>query len=159
MSSQTKDCHTCGEAFTPSKYARNRAKYCSRKCCGQARDPEQRRAYGRAYHERHREVRDANARAWRENNRDRAYLHDQRNHLKRYGLSPETYVELLAHQGGACAICRTTSTAPWSRFCIDHDHDSGAVRGLLCQRCNVCIGQAGDDVDVLRKAIAYLEST
>ena len=70
----------------------------------------------------------------------------------------DDYEKMLAAQGGGCAICGTTDTSPWSCFCVDHDHTSGEVRGLLCRACNTCIGQAEDDTERLRKAIAYLES-
>lgn len=52
--------------------------------------------------------------------------------VKIYGLEPGEYDELLAHQGGTCAIpgCRANGTR--KRLAVDHDHDTGAVRGLLC---------------------------
>lgn len=53
---------------------------------------------------------------------------------KTYGLSPEEYDALLKLQGGKCAICRARPVS--KRLAVDHDHASGAVRGLLCSRCN-----------------------
>lgn len=53
---------------------------------------------------------------------------------KVYGLSPEQYAELLSRQGGRCAICRGRPKS--KRLAVDHDHKTGAVRGLLCSRCN-----------------------
>jgi hypothetical protein len=75
-----------------------------------------------------------------------------------YGLEPEDYRALFESQHGACAICGKPET-PGSRLHVDHDHTTGAVRGLLCNHCNVLIGMAGEDPATLRKAIAYLART
>lgn len=63
---------------------------------------------------------------------------------------------MLASQGGVCAICGGPPTRP--SFAIDHAHETGAVRGLLCDRCNVMLGMARDSVNVLAAGIAYLEA-
>lgn len=76
--------------------------------------------------------------------------------LKRYGLTVEQYDTMLADQGSACAICRRTD--PGARgWCVDHCHDTGQVRGILCMGCNSAIGHLSHDPDTLRAAIAYLE--
>lgn len=77
--------------------------------------------------------------------------------LARYGISPERYEQLLTKQGGQCAICGQQDHRGRGAFCVDHDHVTGAVRGLLCMPCNSLLGQAGDDLDVLRAAVNYLE--
>jgi hypothetical protein len=59
-------------------------------------------------------------------------------------------------QDNRCAIC-TIEFGAEVKMCIDHDHNTGTVRGLLCDRCNKTIGFADDDTAVLRAAIAYLE--
>lgn len=79
--------------------------------------------------------------------------------LKRYGLTVETYDAMLASQHGACAICG--STDPKGRkgspfFVVDHDHATGAVRGLLCAPCNSGLGLLMDSTEILEKALAYL---
>lgn len=76
----------------------------------------------------------------------------------RYGLSPADYAALLASQGGRCAICDTTSPgrSGSKHFAIDHDHQTGRVRGLLCNGCNMALGALGDDPARLAAAIAYL---
>lgn len=63
---------------------------------------------------------------------------------------------LLAAQGGACAIC---GGPPLGKgvYHLDHDHETGNVRGLLCHACNTSLGGFRDDPELLRKAIAYLE--
>lgn len=74
-----------------------------------------------------------------------------------YGLSEETFYAMLEAQGGACAICKNAkfgSIGP----CVDHDHKTGEVRGILCSRCNSAIAALGDSAEGLRRALAYLEA-
>ena len=78
------------------------------------------------------------------------------------GLSAEQYNNLFYEQGGVCAICGcietvTTQNGEVRRLCIDHNHNSKIVRGLLCQACNIAIGLMKDDPLVLRRAADYLE--
>lgn len=63
---------------------------------------------------------------------------------------------MLARQAGACACCGTTAPGGRGRWHVDHDHRTGAVRGILCHRCNVGIGHFGDSVVGLHRAIHYL---
>jgi hypothetical protein len=73
-----------------------------------------------------------------------------------YGLSPERLAELVELQDGKCAICRKGQNI--KALAVDHDHKTGAVRGLLCQRCNrEILGAAFDSVSILRSAVRYLE--
>ncbi len=90
----------------------------------------------------------------------------QKQRLKRFGLSAQDYASMLASQSGRCAVCGTdTPRGQFNTWHIDHDHrccpDSSScgrcVRGLLCNNCNVGLGNLQDDPDVLRKAIEYLE--
>jgi hypothetical protein len=83
-----------------------------------------------------------------------------RNLRRNYGLTLEMYEEMMASQDGACAICRrefgeSINASPH----VDHDHVSGAVRGILCFTCNTAIGKLRDDPKVLLSAIAYLTAT
>lgn len=83
------------------------------------------------------------------------------------GITREDYEDLLVGQGGCCAICGGPPTGIGDRFHIDHDHSccpggrkvkacGKCIRGLLCFGCNAMLGQAKDDPDRLRAAIAYL---
>jgi hypothetical protein len=73
-----------------------------------------------------------------------------------YGISLEEYNSLFDKQGGVCAICSTPPST--RRLAVDHCHDTGKVRGLLCVKCNAGIGNLNDDVEMLKAAIKYLES-
>jgi len=90
----------------------------------------------------------------RRRSRESARRHGRRHHLKQaHGLTLEDYDDLLAKQGGVCAIC---GEYRGRRLAVDHDHTTGRVRGLLCDPCNQGIGFLDDDVSRLRAAIRYL---
>lgn len=83
------------------------------------------------------------------------------NSLQRlYGISPAEYDALFAAQAGLCAICRKPESMErlgvLRGLCVDHDHKTGKVRGLLCARCNVAIGHLTDDPAVIHAAARYL---
>ncbi len=113
----------------------------------------------------------ARAQKWREDNPERFRENQRRmrstpegkerqraGHLKRkYGITIEQYDELLAAQGGRCAICRR-EPRPDISLHLDHDHESGKLRGILCFRCNNALGDFDDDSGLLRAALRYLES-
>ena len=77
---------------------------------------------------------------------------------KTKGIGLTRYEEILEIQSGKCAICGTTDTGnkKSERFCVDHDHETGAVRGLLCTHCNFLLGTIGEDKKIIRKAIHYI---
>jgi len=77
---------------------------------------------------------------------------------KQYGISLAEFNALLELQGHCCAICKKHITAIRRRMNIDHDHDTNKVRGILCTGCNTGLGHLGDNVEGLKKAIAYLEN-
>ena len=86
--------------------------------------------------------------------------------LNSYGLSLEDYVLMLESQNGQCLICHTTDPSKGGRktgrgggmkhFCVDHDHKTGKVRGLLCYSCNRIIGMIEEKPEWCNKAIDYL---
>lgn len=76
-----------------------------------------------------------------------------------YGMGPGAYDAMLAQQGGKCAICRSEKGGGRGGFHVDHCHDLGHVRGLLCHGCNVSLGHFQHDIAVLEAAIQYLNRT
>lgn len=83
--------------------------------------------------------------------------HADRYAKRLYNLTPEAVDALLTFQKQGCAICTAPASEQPKRFAVDHDHVTGKVRGLLCDRCNRCIGLAGDSPERLRNAAQYLE--
>lgn len=79
-----------------------------------------------------------------------------REYRRLYGISSEQYAEMLAAQGGLCAICGEVDASAYAKLCVDHDHATGVVRGLLCRLCNNAIGYFKDDTGRLSAAINYL---
>ena len=74
---------------------------------------------------------------------------------RRYGIGSAEYDRMLSAQGCKCAICRTG----WSSehpLHVDHSHSSGAVRGLLCYKCNTAVGLINDSPEVAESLAAYL---
>ena len=73
-----------------------------------------------------------------------------------YGLTMHDYDLLLKRQGGRCLICGTAATK-MRPLVVDHNHESGIVRGLLCSECNTAIGLLGDDPALIKRAAEYLD--
>jgi len=77
---------------------------------------------------------------------------------RKYGISTEDWQKMHDQQHGACAVCgRSCRFNPGGRLSVDHDHETGKVRGLLCRHCNVAIGYMDDSSELLRRAADYLE--
>ena len=86
--------------------------------------------------------------------------HHRRTILKRRGISEDEYLEMYGEQNGRCAICDSPPNhgngARYGRLSIDHDHETGRVRGLLCSRCNSGLGMFLDDPTICLEAHDYL---
>lgn len=92
---------------------------------------------------------------WRQRNPDKVKAKMRCLQLKQYNITPAIYNEMLAMQGGVCAVCKETCSTG-RNLAVDHDHKTGLVRGLLCCKCNRGLGYFGDDVAKLAGAISYL---
>ena len=88
------------------------------------------------------------------------YLTDRSNYYMRtYGITESDYDVMYAEQEGCCAICGVHQLDIKQRFCVDHNHDTGKVRALLCDSCNVGLGKFKDNYDNLLRAADYLRFT
>lgn len=125
-----RNCLTCNEPFitTGRNLARGQGIYCSRKC-----NPKTKAKLTKA---------------------ERARKH---NLSSKYGLTQNQYDELLVLQGGGCAICGATEgNEKHKNLFVDHCHDFGSVRGLLCGRCNLAISLLRDCPETIRSALFYV---
>jgi hypothetical protein len=61
--------------------------------------------------------------------------------LKKFGITEEDYYKMLNKQGGVCAICKGPPDKRWGKLSVDHCHETGSVRGLLCISCNTNLGR------------------
>jgi len=130
------------------------------------------KAYNRSYHEANKAKANGRSRQWAIDNRDHATAlskawqaknpektraSKRATHLRRtFNLTLEEYDELLAAQGGGCAICHDPCSTG-RNLAVDHCHTSGDIRGLLCAACNHTLGKMRESPALLRAAADYLE--
>ena len=99
---------------------------------------------------------------YRENNQGLVNANRRKSRLKRvYGLEYGEYERMYTAQGGVCAICHQPETAMQNGvlrlLSVDHCHDTGKVRGLLCHHCNAGLGHFRDNADIMQAAMDYLK--
>ena len=91
--------------------------------------------------------------------KERTRLENRRNNLRiKYGITIERYDAMFVAQSGCCAICKAPQSALSRRLAVDHNHDTGKIRALLCGECNSGLGKFKDNQELLRAAAAYLHS-
>ena len=152
---ETKVCSRCGKTkplseFNKDSSAKDGLQHWCRQC---QKEYDAERAP--KYREKNREEIRARNRVYYSKNKD--IYSDYR--LKRtFGISLVDYDAMLEAQGGGCAICGQTPKEEGRRLCVDHDHKTGEVRGLLCNICNRCIGFLQDDSELCRQMMLYLRS-
>jgi hypothetical protein len=111
------------------------------------------------------ECRKQESKDWYEKNKDRKKALSQKyKHIKKdkdlqstYGINLATYNQMLVEQGRRCKICQAPQGDLKRSLCVDHDHNTGKVRGLLCDNCNRSLGLLKDNVNILERAVSYLQ--
>ena len=78
---------------------------------------------------------------------------------RRFGITNDDYNQMYNDQNKKCLICGESESANSHRLAVDHCHESGKIRGLLCKACNVALGNFKDSIDNLKQAILYLEKS
>lgn len=103
-------------------------------------------------------VKKSQSRSRRNKTKEEKKLLNRKKHVATYGLTIESYQKLEDAQNNKCKICGAEGgDCRMSRLRIDHCHETGEVRGLICHKCNVGLGQFRDDLDLLKEAVKYLE--
>jgi hypothetical protein len=136
-----------------------REKYLERRRLWRAANREKIKAQNRRYRSERVDEERERAREYRRRNQE-AVRRRARNAMfrRKYGITLDERDALIAAQGGRCGICENTFGAERRRWpCIDHDHTTGRIRGVLCHACNIGIGKLGDTAEALRRALRYLE--
>ena len=168
MPGELRRCRVCNEEKPITEFRKaehgNRAKNC--KACAAAnlrKWREQNKEHVAQYTRKYQSRPEYLARH-REYNRKRHYDMTVRerhrdNYLRRtFGITLDEYNQMLAEQDGRCAICRATCKSG-RQLAVDHCHETGVVRGLLCMNCNRVLGWMDDDADRLMAAAAYVLQT
>lgn len=108
--------------------------------------------------ERRKRANEATRRWWAKNKDIKKVKQRQYNLKIKYGITPEEFAEMVKNQGGVCKICGNSPLERYGKkvLFVDHDHNSGKIRALLCQKCNLGIGHL-DTIDLLEKSILYLK--
>lgn len=95
----------------------------------------------------------------RQENREKYKEYELTTKLRKYGISKEIYLQMYVDQQNCCKICGThEKDTKQKELCIDYNHTTGEVRGLLCHPCNVALGFFRDNVELLNKAINYVKT-
>lgn len=130
----TRVCKECGERKSMTEFHWGPNKTCRRRLCKSCQHAQQRRA--------------------RSKNLDVFKMRGRQSHLrKKYGIDQADYLRMRDEQGDLCLICRDSLPEP---AYVDHCHETGRVRGLLCLTCNTGIGSFKERPEVLIWAAAYL---
>jgi hypothetical protein len=160
-----KRCKRCGESKDVEEF------YADPACRG-GRRPECKActaAKRKQWYQSNREREIARVKAWQQANPERVQAAQRKrrerpevkakerdSHLRRtFNINQERYAELLAAQGGGCAVCGKRPK-PGKSLHVDHDHATGEVRGLLCFSCNAALGHLRDDPERIDALMAYL---
>lgn len=137
-------CKVCGKEFMQNpKYRKGIQKYCSANC------------QARFWRESHPDKAKESTKKYRKSHATEVALKLRKGTLKRkYGITLDEYNDMLKTQNGKCAICHEEKN---ETLCVDHDHKTGKVRGLLCTHCNHVVGFAKDNIKILDETIKYLD--
>lgn len=112
-------------------------------------------SYRKAYHQAYRRK---NATRLKEYDHDRFNGRRKRAHqVQPYQINPEQYEAKLVEQNHCCAICKVHQSKLKKALCVDHNHQTGEVRGLLCDMCNRAIGLLRESLQLFASATAYLQ--
>ena len=160
-----KACSKCGEIKPLGEFHKHKSqkdghcRECKECTCARGREwyaanKGQKAAKGKAYYAANKKRIAAKGKAYYAANVER---YTDRWLQKTYSVSLSEYNEMLGAQDNRCAICGEASGEFIRKLAVDHDHETGQIRGLLCGRCNPGLGYFMHDPELLKQAIGYLE--
>src|SRR5437870_6973504 len=99
---------------------------------------------------------------WNKKNWNQVLITNRKAKLKQlYGITLEEYNKLFKIQNGICIIChlpeKRSKYNDVFKLCIDHNHETSKIRGLLCHNCNQILGHSKENISILEKCITYLK--
>ena len=141
MNCDTKVCNKCKQVKTEEEFHPSHGNSC-KKCMSEYRKAR----YAKGLHK-----------AWKKPEKSILSQYVRKSRLKKYDLTKDQYESLVNEQHGRCAICGIRPL--FTKLVVDHDHNTGKFRGLLCYKCNVGLGFMRDDPEILNGAIMYLRRT
>ena len=143
-------CRKCNCLLTDSNWAPSRQArrhYVCKKCCYE---------YHKEYRKSNRVKLNKTGKKWASKKRASDPLYARKSKLKyKYNLTLADYDKMLGAHDGKCAICGGVNKNG-RRLCVDHNHKTNKIRGLLCKDCNLILGFAKDSVGTLLTAVTYL---
>ena len=122
------------------------------------------KAYKAEHYQKNKKKYKDKASRWKIDNAQRKKILDRQYHLKhKYGLSIEDYESMLELQQGLCALCGRPETCKANfndgtkLLAVDHCHETGEIRGLLCTACNTAIAKLGDTAESIERVLRYMK--
>lgn len=166
-----KECIGCKENLPIAAFGRNQSRkdglqpYCKECACKRQKEWRtskdhkwklEKKASSAAYYQRTKDQQKQKNKQRYKENREQILAQCRDYHLRsKYGINSSQYEQMLQDQNNQCKICLCDLSN--TRIDVDHDHNTGEVRGLLCHNCNSLLGHAKDNPDILAEAIVYLQ--
>lgn len=148
---QRKKCSSCKKElttldFTKDKSRKSGLKYICKLCAS---------SFAKSWNDNNKKRRSITYKEWTKHNKEHRAAYRV---LKKYGLSSELWIEMKKSQDYCCAICGIHESKMGKRgLVVDHNHKTGTIRALLCNPCNMAIGQMKENIETFKNAVKYLE--
>ena len=158
-----KKCSRCNKDKSSADYGNDKRNLDGKKSDCKECEAAKSREWRKANPEKTIELGRKSAKKWLESHPNEAKVNDKRQKLKQYNLTLEQFNALYEAQAGLCAICGLPEKQLHYRshqvrlLSVDHNHATGKVRQLLCSRCNTTLGLIGEDTELLKEMISYIE--
>lgn len=160
----TKTCTKCKQEKSLDEFCKDKSKYAKsgrysqcKFCVKEYREKNKERAliYRKKYYQENKEKCAVSSKKYYLAHKKQSAKHTRINNLKKYGLTLKQYDEIFEKQDGNCIICGLPEIM--RRLSVDHDHKTGKIRALLCERCNLLLGRVESNPELVIKMLEYLE--